>query len=178
MKRVINLALAACILSIAFAQTADEDKAAKKAAKLKRAQQMESCIVLVNAANFHQQKEYEALISENANANKKEVMNKFLAQRTKLCMDNITESQIDKLQGYRSEPQEFAQWNDDQYSKLINIDLKSQPAPYKITEPEIMLVYEIEEATERIRSENTTKIQKEMGSTTIAGFDFASMGTM
>jgi len=56
--------------------------------------------------------------------------------------------------------------------------MKSQPAPYKITEPELMLVYEIEEATERIRSENTTKVQKEMGSTTIAGFDFASMGTM
>jgi len=30
-------------------------------------------------------------------------------------MDNITESQIDKLQGYRSEPQLFAQWNDEDF---------------------------------------------------------------
>ena len=104
-------------------------------------------------------------------------MNKYLAQRTKQCTDSIRESQVDALLGYRTEPGEFPQWKDEDYTKLINVDIKSQGESYKLTEDELMLVYEIEEATDRIRSDATTKVQKEMGTTTIAGFDFANMGT-
>lgn len=103
-------------------------------------------------------------------------MNKYLAQRTKQCTESIRESQVDALQGYRTEPGEFPQWNDEDYMKLINVDIKSQGETYKLMDDELMLVYEIEEATERIRSDATTKVQKEMGAITISGFDFTNMG--
>lgn len=54
MKRLSFLAISACLLSLAIAQTSNDEKAAKRAEKLKRQQQLESCIVLINSANFHQ----------------------------------------------------------------------------------------------------------------------------
>lgn len=47
----------------------------------------------------------------------------------------------------------------------------------QLTQADLDLVFETEEIIDHLRSAGTEKIQKEMGSTTIAFFDFASMGT-
>lgn len=94
-----------------------------------------------------------------------------------MCLNSISETQMDALQGYKTNSEEFPLWNSAEYQSLINYDIASMKVPVQLTQAELDMVYETEELIDKLRAEGSAKVQKEMGSTTIAFFDFANMGT-
>jgi len=91
------LTLLACLLFTqhSFAQTADE-KAAKRAATLARKRKLEACCLLVGITNSND-KSYEEVIQNHEERNKKILMQKWQAERTQKCLDNISKEQVDAL---------------------------------------------------------------------------------
>lgn len=67
------------------------------------------------------------------------------------------ETQVDTLQGYKGNAEEFRQWSNDEYSSLIAFDLAALPAPVNLTEPEVLMTFEFEETIERIKAESGNK---------------------
>lgn len=86
-------------------------------------------------------------------------------------MDNITESQVDTLQGFKASPELFEAYATDEYAKLIAFDIKTVIAPITLTQEETVFNFEMEEVGERIKLEVSDKVQKELGTTTLAFFD-------
>lgn len=69
-------------------------------------------------------------------------------------------------------------YSSDDYASLIAFDLAALPTPVSLSEKEVLLTFELEETTERMKLDSANKLEKDTSSTTIAGFDFASMGRM
>lgn len=119
-----------------------------------------------------------AALDSHPEKNKKVLQQKLIAGQLSLCMDNILETQVDTLQGYKGNSEEFTRYSSDDYASLIAFDLASLTTPVTLTEQEVLLTYELEEATEKMKLESSTKPLSDSNTATIAGFDFASMGRM
>lgn len=57
------------------------------------------------------------------------------------------------------------------YADLIAFDIDKVSTPVTLKESEALILYELEEITEKMKSE-TKKVEKESSAVTIASFDF------
>ena len=73
-------------------------------------------------------------------------------------MDNIKESQVDALQGFKASPELFEAYATDEYAKLIAFDIKTVSAPITLTQEETVFNFEMEEVGERIKLEVSDKV--------------------
>ena len=158
MKTTSLFLLAACVLlaTHSAAQTPD-DLAAKKAAAQQRKLKLESCAVLLKSQAFNGSKTWQAAVESHPEKNKKVLQQKLLVGQLSHCLDNILETQVDTLQGYKGNSEEFRQWSSDEYSSLIAFDLAALPAPVTLTEPEVLMTFEFEEIIEKIKAESGNK---------------------
>jgi hypothetical protein len=84
--------------------------------------------LLISAHNTND-KSFEQIVNSHPEKNKKLIMQKWQAKKAQMCLDNISETQMDALQGYKANSAEFPLWNSAEYSSLVAVDINAFPVP-------------------------------------------------
>ena len=88
-----------------------------------------SCLTLVRSLYSTEEKTIQDFVMAHPTLNKERLMNKILSQMMIYCREHITEAQVEELQKFKDNSQDF-DWTQPEYKTLLNFDINR----YKVNE--------------------------------------------
>ena len=128
-----------------------------------------SCLTLVRSLYSTEEKSVQDFVMAHPTLNKERLMNKILSQMMIYCREHIKDSQVEELQKFKDNSQDF-DWTQKDYKPLLNFDInrykvdenlpkEKQEAPIELSQSEAAMQTIVEDLSEEMKREREEEMR-------------------